>query len=406
MNSSNLDGGHILNLSAPSGRMLSIAKEIYIRGYFHSIKKSVSDSILSILNFDYAAETILNAVLLDKSIPIERKTGGYRPFDELMQEFKNAFPQINYVTEIISLHKLRNDVQYHCNIPSENEVSRHNTTIRLFFDEICQKVYANSISYSDISLALFIDSENEKSILKAMEEAYQRKDYADSIHYCKRAAVYHVMLLRASMDITDLTNFDNPFWSSDFGDFCKIGNTLEGIVKQVNWLTNKMCIREHYDEINKLLGGLLSNPYFNYYKGEIDERGQSSPDEAEHTRNLIYEFITSTQDLIKQNDLPVPFIFDLLLKKAGVEGNYDVQVGFVSTLEIKSAEIKVVKTLSNEDIQNKVPRKEEVIGVSKNKGINVVCVHNLEKGRQYKFHCTVINEQDKKDEAYSILNLK
>ena len=156
-------GNSNLQLTIPSGGMLSIAKSCPIRGNFHSTRKAISDSILAILNFDFAGETILKAVLLNSGGSIEKKSGGFKNFAELIQDCKTTeFPNI-YTEELNNLHKLRNSVQHHCNIPSNQEVLRHNNTIKLFFnkEEICQKAYKNSVSYESISLALFIESESE-----------------------------------------------------------------------------------------------------------------------------------------------------------------------------------------------------------------------------------------------------
>ena len=190
-----------LSLSVTSGRRFAIAKELYINGVFHSMRKSVSDSILAILNFDFSTETIVKAVLVDCGVGITRKNGSYKFYGELIVDFKNKYPKIKYIDEIESLHKIRNDVQHNTNIPSAQDVSRHKITVKLFFDEICKNVYNNSISYDDISLALFIKSENEKKIIKEMEKAYQKGDFSNCVYYCKQAAMYHVMLLRLNMNV-------------------------------------------------------------------------------------------------------------------------------------------------------------------------------------------------------------
>ena len=112
-----------LSLSVTSGRRFAIAKELYINGVFHSMRKSVSDSILAILNFDFSTETIVKAVLVDCGVGITRKNGSYKFYGELIVDFKNKYPKIKYIDEIESLHKIRNDVQHNTNIPSAQDVS-------------------------------------------------------------------------------------------------------------------------------------------------------------------------------------------------------------------------------------------------------------------------------------------
>jgi hypothetical protein len=360
------------------------------------MRRSVSDLLLSILNFDFCAETIVKTVLVDRGVRIERQRGSFKTFEELISDLNSSFPTLKYVDEVVSLHKLRNDVQHQGNIPSEQEVSRHKTTIRLFFDEVCQKVYDSAISYDGISLALFIESESEKIILGEMEKSYQNGSYNDSIYYGKQAAIYHVMLLRSNMGVPHPHSFRNPFNFSDFRDLSEIGRVLEETVERLNWTVDRLCLREHYDEINQLLGGHITSPYFDWYRGDI-QRVQALPDEAEQIRNLVYEFITSTQDLIKEHDLKSPFVFDSMVKKAEPSENYVVQVGFVSTSAIASAQIKIRKTPSKDEIEKKIGVKEEILDIPKDLGLHIVPIQDLEKGGQYNVHCNVTDEKGESD---------
>lgn len=360
------------------------------------MRRSVSDLILSILNFDFCAETIVKTVLIDHDVRIERQRGSFKTFEELISDLKHSFPSLKYIDEVVSLHKLRNDVQHHGNIPSEQEVSRHKTTIRLFFDEVCQKIYESAISYDDISLALFIKSENEKIILGEMEKSYQKGSYGDSIYYDKQAAIYHVMLLRSNMGVPHPHSFRNPFTFSDFRDLREVGGVLEETVERLNWAVDRLCLREHYDEINQLLEGRITSPYFHWYRGDI-QRVQATQNEAEQARNLVYEFVASTQDLIKEQDLKSPFVFDLVVRKADPSEEYIIKVGFVSTSAINSAQITIRKMPSKDEIEKKIALKEEILDVPKNLGLHTVPFQTFEKGRKYQVTFRVINEKEESD---------
>jgi len=368
------------------------------------MRKSVSDVILSILNFDFCAETIIKTVLIDCGIGIERKKSGFKSFDELISDLKMKFPNLGYVDEVASLHKLRNNVQHESGIPSVQEVSRHKTTTRLFIDEVCQKVYDNTISYDKISLALFIQSENEKVILGEMEKAFVKGDYSDSIYYGKQAALYHVMLLRSNMSVPHLGYFSNPFTFSEFRDLMEVGNILEQTVERLNWIVDTLCLREHYDEINQLLGGRITSPHFRWYRGDI-ERIQADQNESEETRNLVYEFLTSTQDLIKNPDLKSPFIFDLVAKKAESGENYTIQVGFVSASPVASAKLTIRKMPTNDEINQKIGFKAEVLDIPKECGLQTVPIQGLEKGRRYEVSCNVTNDEGESDDAHLELSV-
>lgn len=387
-----------LKLSPLSARRLSIAKELYIHGYSHSERNSIADVILSILNFDFAAETIVKTVLIDQGLGIERQKGGFKTYDELIRDLKQVCPSLRYVDEIVSLHKLRNDTQHNGIIPSEQEVSRHKLSTRLFIDEVCQNIYDNSISYDDISLALFIKSENERAILQEMEKALAKSKYSDSVYYGKQAAIYHVMLLRANMGVPHRGYFYNPWTFAKISDFRDIGRYLEELNEGQNWIIDKLLLREHYDEINHLLGGAITS-YLHWRRREI-ERAQANQSEAEEIRHLVYEFITSTQDLIREPDLVSPFIFDLVIEKAESSEDYYIQIGVVSASPIVSAKITIRENPSKEDLEKKLPLKDETLDAPKTTGLSALPIHGLEKGKQYQLGFQVSNEKAESDSVY------
>lgn len=117
---------------------LTIAKELYSHGSIHSLKRSPSDAILSILNFDYCVETLVKTVLLDTNIPLTRRRR-HKSFDELMEDLRDIYPDLGYTSEVLTLHKLRNDVQHHAVIPSQQEVGRHIITTRSFLTKYVLK---------------------------------------------------------------------------------------------------------------------------------------------------------------------------------------------------------------------------------------------------------------------------
>ncbi|MGA9745099.1 MAG: hypothetical protein WBQ16_10830, partial [Nitrososphaeraceae archaeon] len=76
------------NTSSISMHRLAIAKDMYIHGVGESAKPSSISSILAILNFDYTAETLIKAVLLDKNVQLEKNNGDYKTFHTLISELK------------------------------------------------------------------------------------------------------------------------------------------------------------------------------------------------------------------------------------------------------------------------------------------------------------------------------
>jgi hypothetical protein len=399
----NLSSDLKLKLSSLSARRLSIAKELYIHGCSHSGRSSIVDVILSILNFDFAAETMVKAVLTDHDVAIARQKGGFKTYDELIGDLKQVCPSLKYVEEVISLHKLRNDTQHNGLIPSEQEVYRHKLSTRLFIDEVCQKVYGDSISYDNISLVLFIKSENEKVILQEMETVFASGKYSDAVYYGKQVAIYHILLLRECMGVPYRGYFSNPWTSSRLDDFRDIGRYLEELTEGQNWIIDRLCVREHYDEINKLLGGRITSN-LHWRRREI-ERGHEGQTEAEDVRNLVYEFITSTQDIAREADLKSPFIFDLTLMKAESIENSHVKVGVVSSSPIVRANVIIRENPSKADVEKGTPLKDESLDAPLSSGLFLLPVRGLKKDGQYQLGFHVANEIGENDDVYMLRSI-
>lgn len=368
-----------MQLSDASKRRLTIAKELYSHGYFHSMKKSPSDAVLSILNFDYSVETALKAALLDANIPLRR---GSKPksFDELIDDLRGLYPDVAYTSEVLSLHKLRNDVQHHSVIPSHQEVTRHAITARSFFDEICLKAYDGNVTFADISLALFITSQVEKTILAEMEKALQDRRYQDSVFYAKQVVTYHVKLLRDNMKVPH--GWHTPFLRHDLdrAGFRELGEFVEDIDKKLDWIINRLCLREYHDEINEFL---------KHFRYGLTKREAANQDTAERARNIAYDFITRTQDRITKPDIETPFIFDLLILDK-CENECTVQIGLASVHKIIEAKL----TLKEQNIEKSVQ------SISTQIGLQTTQVKGLEKGKTYNLFAWAKNDKERVGSKY------
>ena len=165
--------------------------------------------------------------------------------------------------------------------------------------------------------------------------------------------------------------------------------TFDAINKRLNWTVDRLCLREHYDKVEELVGRLLNNPYTDIWKEEDIQRGKSTLTETEQARTLLYEFLTSTQDLIKKPDLEKPYIFDLLLKKTEI-GQYFLQVGILSTSKISRAEFEIKRVLSKEE--NEANPMVKTANIPKKSGLHLIPLPPLEKGRRYQIHCEITNK--------------
>lgn len=403
------EGCH-LNLSNTSKRRLTIAKQLYSHGYGHSMKKSPSDAILSILNFDYCVEIIMKAVLLDANLSLRKRSGQPKYFDDIMKDLRALCPDLGYTSEVLSLHKLRNDVQHHSLIPSYEEVRRHLITVRSFFDEVCLKAYDGVISFADISLALFIGSEIERMVLAEMERALKERKYPDSLFYTKQAVAYHIRLLRENMLVP--RGWHSSFLHHDLSfsrfrtlhvdrelveefrrfdeKFEKLGRFVEETDEKLDWILDRLCLREHYDEVSRFLGHIPSRYWIGLYEME---RTPADRHDAERARSFAYDFMIRTQDLISKPDLEAPFIFDLLILDKR-ENECTIQIGLSSASRIIEAKL----VLKEQNVE------KHAQDISTEIGLQTARLKDLEGGKIYNLFVSAKNE--KEETAHQTLSFK
>ena len=318
-----------------SGRTLSIAKELFIQGMYHCQRKSTADFVLAILNFDFAAETLLKTVIIDNGGAISNGRE-YRNFYQLTLEFNRLFPTIN-LQEVKNLHELRNNVQHNSSIPSQQDVIRHKDTIQKIFDDICA---SSKLNYQAISLALFVNSKNERYILERMEEAYASKKYVDAVYYGKRAAEYHLLLLRSYFKIPRM-RYQSPNFKNE-RNLEQLANGIDEVIEIINFVVDKLRIGDQYESLNQLFNGKIpSLSSYRNYGSDVRRDPKSSQTDADNCRNVVYEFITSTQEAIGILDLTSPYIFDITVSKNQAHNDYDIQVGYVCIAPIKEATIQI-----------------------------------------------------------------
>jgi hypothetical protein len=293
----------------------AIAKEMYLQGTLYINKESRVGLISAIMNFDYAVETILKAIALDKDISLyHKKSGFFKTFPELAKEIQDLKPYSNaIVNQINALHKLRNDVQHDAVIPSSAEVNRHQQTTRLFIEDICANFYNNSITFDSISLSYLVESQIEKIILDEMEKAMVQTNYKDAINYARKAVNYHVRLLKRQMELPDilLQDLDN-YWeittaikdiqrSNRYVAINPGDRYFRGVKKTIEWIIDRIVLPEYNVEIKELLGSYSSFPF----PSEFDI------EKADRARMLAYGIITGSQwQLKKSKDSDLPVIFD------------------------------------------------------------------------------------------------
>lgn len=386
-----------MQVSDLTKRRLTIAKEMYSHGYVHAMKKSPSDAILSILNFDYCLETILKTALLDANVTLSRNVHGRtnpKSFDDLIDDLRRLYPNFGYTPEALSLHKLRNDVQHQGQIPSQHEVDRHVITVRSFFDELCLKAYDGTITFADVSLALFVSSEVEKIVLEHMEKAFGEGRFTDSVFYARRAVAYHVALLRNAMDVPQSFGYFSLHDLNRAG-LGAISKAIEETDNKIEWVIDRLCLREYYDDIISFMGGSRMLRYG--LRSWDSERKEANQDEGEKARVIAYNFITRTQDLVRRPDAEDPFVFDLMILEMH-DDECTVQIGLASKDRLVKAKLTLSK-LAMSDGQ------ETVQDISTQTGLQIVKLKGLAKGIDYSLVVSATTEKDGRNDEYLTFKL-
>lgn len=309
-------------------RRLSIAKEMYLSGVYHSRKNFMTDSIHSILEYDFSIEMIIKTILQDSGVSLYNGSGSRRRpknFHNLTTDLLSNFVSLRYVSDIRDLHDLRNSVQHRGIVPSTYDVQRFTTIVRMFFDEICTVCYSNHINFGGVSLSIFIPSVVERVILENLERALQERRYDDALVYARKSLSYHKLLLARNMR--------EPYrWSSYTNSgFNNLDSHISEIDAHIIWLTDHALLSEYYLDVQNVFGERWTGGF---------GRETTTQDEAENARTISYNFILGTQRYIQVADTRAPFIFDIFAKDIRNDG-CDFEIGYAAHDSIQSAVLEI-----------------------------------------------------------------
>lgn len=304
-------------------RRLAISKYMYMQGRKNVNKRTIINSIQTIINYDFAVETLLKTALLYKNIKLATNKG-FKDFPGLLSDIRQFIKNETLIKEIESLHKTRNDVQHDCRIPSDDDLSRYTHTIKYLIDEICDSIFDNKVTFDIISLTFIVNSEIEKIIFSAMAKALDSKQYDLCILFSKSVIDYHTKLLQSKSSMpykfpTTPVNYSIDFgvnrlrpYTTDTQGFerllKKMTSHLEGMDEVLRWSIQRNVLPEYQNEISNLVetAQLAS-------KNDI----QCTEEDALDFNNLAYRIITETQwqlgDIEDRNN-PQIFFCKLQLK--------------------------------------------------------------------------------------------
>ena len=187
-------------VDSPLAKM-TLAKQMFILGQLAGTKNTKVDRILAILNFDFCVVTLIVSACISSKENPKQKNGKAKRWDELVSTMRSFYTNEIMISDLDSLHDLRNAVQHGDTIPSEWDIERFAKIVRSFFDDICNKIFQQSITFDSVSIAHIVKSPHEKILLTHMEEQISKKNYSIAYIFLFTSALYHYMLIRTNLKI-------------------------------------------------------------------------------------------------------------------------------------------------------------------------------------------------------------
>jgi hypothetical protein len=170
-------------------RRLVLAKMLYLHGCTHASRKDDVSRMLAIHHFDNAVEMVLKCVATKGDTRSNKKQPS---FEDLLQEKKD----LPLKDEMRGLHKIRNAVQHHGDIPSMESVSKYRGYAEDFFKKVGREIFG--VSYEELFLSELIVNENLRKLVFKAEEALGREEFKLCIELCDDA------LMAATFEEADL----------------------------------------------------------------------------------------------------------------------------------------------------------------------------------------------------------
>jgi len=157
-------------------KRIILVKQILQRAIVNSKANSGIDKIISVILFDLANETMLNAILtsIDSTkTPADKFPSLLNQVDEVLS--RNSFDSISDRANILRVHNIRNDAQHDAREPSGSELSDCSTYARDFLKNVTKQIW--DLDLDKISLAGEIKESMIRSNLIDAENELNKKDF-------------------------------------------------------------------------------------------------------------------------------------------------------------------------------------------------------------------------------------
>lgn len=368
--------------SIPSALLskLALAKEMYLVGLAQNRNNTRINKMLTILNYDFSAGTLIIAACIHSGSNTRTNKGRIKDWPLLIDELKTFYTNNSIIADITSLHELRNSIQHGDTIPSDWDIKRFGKTVRDFFDEVCAVVFNGIISYDFVSIATTLKSPHETELMLLAERYIDGGFYGLALHIIWNTMLYHYMLIRTNLSVPLLPRYE--FYSSDrftSGNPTQVDKDLMDLNVNLDTAINRLAMGEFYVRMQESLKD--AKPHLSLrvaweWTSKIQPPDGAALQDAEKARDLIYSIILGTEYLITEKMIvDSPLVYGLHVSSITV--NYaTVNYGILSKLDIESCELKVY---CDRDLKEE----ERSLFIPKDKGFHEYKLSNLEADKSY-----------------------
>jgi hypothetical protein len=228
-------------------KKMSLAKEMYVLGLSYNRNNTRTNRMLTILNFDFAVGTLVASACIQAGFDTRTNKGRIKDWPLLIETLRNFYSNSSIIAGITSLHDLRNSIQHGDTIPSDWDITKYGETVRLFFDEVCDKVFNQTIGYDSISLAAILKSPHETELMLLAEKYIVAGFYSLAIHLIWSSILYHYMLIRTNLFLPLLPRYE--FYSSTRftgGNPTQIDIDIMDLNINLDTAVNRLAMGEYY----------------------------------------------------------------------------------------------------------------------------------------------------------------
>ena len=159
-------------------RRLVLAKMLYLHGCTHTCCKDTVSRMLAVHHFDNAVEMILRCAETNRDTDSGKKQ---LYFEDLLHRMGD----VPLKEQMQGLHRLRNAVQHHGDVPSMESVIKYKGYTEDFFRDVCGKIF--SVPYEELFPSQLIENEKLRQQLLKAEEAFGKEEYKTCIELCDEA---------------------------------------------------------------------------------------------------------------------------------------------------------------------------------------------------------------------------